>query len=100
MLSYLTNLATMYECIKSWSNHVNKCNQLSAEIDDAVENEKAIVFQMDGNLWGGSELIKNDPKKQNNNGLRFQQFLEKYPFLTVVNNLDLCQGSITRKRIM
>ena len=41
----------------------NFWSRLSAEIDDAVENEKAIVFQMDGNLWGGSELIKNDPKK-------------------------------------
>ena len=73
--------------------------RLSAEIEDAIENEKGIIFQMDGNLWGGSELIKNDPKNQNNNGLRFKQFLEKFPFLTVVNNLDLCQGSITRKRI-
>ena len=73
--------------------------RVSAEIGDAVNLEKAIIFQMDGNLWGGSELIKNDPNSQNNNGLRFQQFLEKYPFLSVVNNSDLCTGNITRKRI-
>ena len=77
----------------------NFWSRLSAEIEDAVNNEKAIIFQMDGNLWGGSDLVKNDPNKQNNNGLRFQKFLEKFPFLTIVNNLDVCNGSITRKRI-
>ena len=32
--------------------------RISAEIEDAQANEKAIIFQMDGNLWGGPELIK------------------------------------------
>ena len=73
--------------------------RLSAEIEDAQTNEKALVFQMDGNLWGGPELIKNDPNKCNNNGNLFKEFLAKYPFLTVVNNLDSCEGSITRRRI-
>ena len=77
----------------------NFWSRVSAEIEDAIENEKAIIFQMDGNLWGGPELIKNDPNKCNSNGILFKQFLAKFPFLTVVNNLDLCEGSITRKRI-
>ena len=73
--------------------------RITAEIEDAQANEKAIIFQMDGNLWGGPELIKYDPNKQNNNGFLFKQFLSKFPFLTVINNLDLCEGSITRKRV-
>ena len=73
--------------------------RMSAEIEEAQVNEKAIILQMDGNLWGGPELIKNDPNKCNNNGLHFKKFLSKHPFLSVVNNLDLCEGSITRKRV-
>ena len=74
-------------------------SRVSSEIEDAQANEKAIIFQMDENLWGGPELIKDDPNKCNNNGLHFKKFLSKYPFLTVLNNLDLCEGSITRKRV-
>ena len=73
--------------------------RLASEVKDAIENEKAILFQMDGNLWGGPELIKNDPNKCNVNGLLFRRFLAKFPSLSIVNNSDLCEGSITRKRI-
>ena len=73
--------------------------RLASEVEDAIENEKAILFQMDGNLWGGPELIKNDPNKCNGNGLLFKQFVAKFPSLSIVNNSELCEGSITRKRI-
>ena len=34
----------------------------------------------------------------NNNGKMFKEFLEKFPHLTVVNSLDICEGVITRSR--
>ena len=53
---------------------------------------------MDGNLWAGPEVVKNDPHKCNQNGQLFRDFLKMFPQLYVVNNLDLCQGLITRRR--
>ena len=53
---------------------------------------------MDGNLWAGSSLIKDDPNPCNANGKLFKEFLNKHPHLKVVNSLELCEGLITRKR--
>ena len=53
---------------------------------------------MDGNLWAGKQIMKNDAYEQNQNGKMFQEFLKKHPHLIVVNNLDLCEGLITRRR--
>ena len=57
------------------------------------------VLQIDGNLWAGANLIPGDPNPMNNNGRHFKDFLSKYPNLTVVNSLSICQGVITRRRI-
>ena len=73
--------------------------KLSNEIEDALANDACVVFQMDGNLWAGPEVVKNDPNPCNSNGKLFIDFLKKFPQLTVVNSLDLCQGLITRRRI-
>ena len=53
---------------------------------------------MDGNLHAGSDIIKNDPNPQNQNGKMFVQFLRRNTSLTVVNSLSICEGLITRKR--
>ena len=45
------------------------------------------------------ETFQGDPRKQNNNGKLFQQFLSRQPHLTVVNSLPLCEGLITRSRV-
>ena len=73
-------------------------SRLSTEIDEALVNEKAIILQMDGNLWAGPEIIKNDPHQCNANGQFLRDFLTMFPQLNVVNNLDLCEGIITRRR--
>ena len=73
-------------------------SRLTTEIEEAMENEKAIILQMDGNLWAGPEVIKNDPHQCNVNGQFLRDFLEIFPQLCVVNNLDLCEGIITRRR--
>ena len=73
-------------------------SRLATEVEDALENQKAIIIQMDGNLWAGPEVIKNDPHQCNQNGQLFRDFLKMFPQLYVVNNLDLCQGLITRRR--
>ena len=72
--------------------------KLSNEVMEANLSDACTIIQMDGNLWGGPELIKNDPNKANDNGRLFKTFLENHPHITVVNNLDICQGSITRTR--
>ena len=72
--------------------------RLSKEIEEAHEHDLGIIFQMDGNLWAGTELIKDDPNECNNNGKLFKKFLEEHPYLCVVNSLDCCQGTITRER--
>ena len=53
---------------------------------------------MDGNLWAGKSIIKDDPREQNQNGKLFQKFLIEHPNLNVVNALPLCDGNITRRR--
>ena len=53
---------------------------------------------MDGNLHAGSNILKNDPNIQNQNGKLFGQFLDRNPNLIVVNTLEICEGIITRKR--
>ena len=55
---------------------------------------------MDGNLHAGNNLIRNDPNEQNMNGFLFCEFLERNPQLIVVNTLDICEGLITRKRVL
>ena len=72
--------------------------KLTAEVENANLSECAIIIQMDGNLWGGPEVVKNDPNHINNNGKLFKDFLRRNPQLTVGNNLDICEGSITRSR--
>ena len=72
---------------------------LNAEVLNATNNGAAFVLQMDGNLWAGKGILKNDPKDQNQNGKYFEKFLQQNPHLTVVNALQLCNGNITRRKI-
>ena len=58
-------------------------SRLSAEIEEAIDNEKAIILQMDGNLWAGPEVIKNDPHQCNANGQLLKDFLKMFPQLCV-----------------
>ena len=72
---------------------------LDTDVIEAKKEGAGLIIQMDGNLWGGEEIVKNDPRPQNSNGLIFKNFLEQNPHLTVVNNLSQCEGLITRERI-
>ena len=71
--------------------------RLTSEVEDAQENETGFILQMDGNLWAGSDVIKDDPNPCNANGKLFKEFLKRHPHLKVVNSLDLCEGLITRQ---
>ena len=71
---------------------------MSKEVKEAYESNCAIIFQMDGNLWAGKDLIKGDPHECNNNGKLFKKFLQEHPYLCVVNSLQICEGIITRRR--
>ena len=56
------------------------------------------MLQMDSNAHLGKNIIKEDPHEQNSNGKMFLDFMERMPHLTIVNTLELCEGSITRMR--
>ena len=85
--------------MESRSRKLKFCERVGAEIEDADENDKAIIFQMDGNLHVGPEIIPGDPNQCNTNGRLFKEFLDKYPHLTVVNGRNLCEKVITRRRV-
>ena len=73
-------------------------NYLDTEVIEAKKEGAGLIIQMDGNLWAGDAIVKNDPRSQNSNGILFKNFLNRNPHLTVVNNLSLCEGLITRER--
>ena len=72
---------------------------LDEEVDQAASNNTGFLLQFDGNLWGGESVVLGDPRPQNKNGRLFELFLERHPQLTIVNNLPICEGVITRRRI-
>ena len=71
---------------------------LETEANYADLEGDGLIIQMDGNLHAGSNILKNDPNIQNQNGKLFGQFLDRNPNLIVVNTLEICEGIITRKR--
>ena len=71
---------------------------LEREANYADLEGDGLLIQMDGNLHAGSNILKNDPNIQNQNGKLFGQFLDRNPNLIVVNTLEICEGIITRKR--
>ena len=82
--------------------HIDKKNKfwsfIENEVTEAELEDHGIIFQMDGNLHAGPQLVKSDPNSQNRNGKLFMDFLERNSSLIVVNSLDKCKGVITRKR--
>jgi hypothetical protein len=72
---------------------------LDREIKEAEEMDQGVILGFDSNCHPGPSVVKNDPMPgPNKNGQRFLDFLEENPCLIVVNSLNLCQGTITRKR--
>ena len=71
---------------------------LEEEVFLAEQSDAGLVLHMDGNLWAGESIIPGDPRSQNKNGKKFQNFLEQHPNLKVVNSLPLCSDLITRSR--
>ena len=74
-------------------------NRLKAEVEDADNNDKAIIIQMDGNLHAGNEIIPGDPNVCNGNGKLLKKFIEEFSHLTIINATNLCDKVITRKRV-
>ena len=72
---------------------------LDEEVIQADLSGDGFVLHFDGNLWAGDELVPGDPRPQNRNGKKFEEFLKRNPHLSVVNSLSLCEGLITRRRV-
>ena len=84
------------------NENIEKKNNFWKYLDEEVLNAKSagsgLIIQMDGNLWAGSQIIPNDPRKQNRNGKLFEEFLMRNSHLSVVNALNICEGVISRSR--
>ena len=74
-------------------------NYLDKEVIEAEEEHLGLVIQIDSNCWAGSLIIPNDPNVQNANGKLLELFLSRNKEIHLVNSLNLCEGTITRKRL-
>ena len=63
----------------------------------AEQSGAGFILHFDGNLWAGDKLVPGDPRKQNQNGKNFEEFLERHSHLSIVNALPQCEGLITRR---
>ena len=72
--------------------------RVAAEVNSAAEAGTEIIIMMDGNLHAGDSIIPGDPNNMNDNGRRFQQFLNNNSQLSLLNGSDICDGTITRSR--
>ena len=72
--------------------------KLEEEIEMAQDNDCLVMIEMDANSKLGWEIIKDDPNEKSANGDLLLGIIERTN-LTVVNSLDLCQGTITRSTI-
>ena len=70
------------------------------EVDKAWKDGKGYVLQGDLNARLGPEKLPNDPNPSNENGRLFSDFLNRHPQLSVVNSLAICEGLITRRRVL
>ena len=71
---------------------------LEEQIISAFDNGCGIIMECDANAKLGWDIIKNDPNAQSNNGVLLWSLVSRNN-LTVVNSLDVCNGTITRKRV-
>ena len=68
---------------------------IEQEIQNASKNGAGMIIQIDGNLWAGNKIVKNDPNTQNQNGRLFEDFLKRNRNITA---LLICKSKITRAR--
>ena len=100
------NLGVKVRCVNGYGPQENDLmskktkfwERLGLEVEEAISEGKGFLLQMDGNLHVGPELVPGDPNPCNSNGKLFKTFLLTYSHLTVVNSMDVCSGTITRKR--
>ena len=71
---------------------------LDVEINESEAMEQGLIIQLDANAHLGPDILKGDPNPRNTNVTLFCEFLDRNPGITVVNNLKLCKGLITRRR--
>ena len=63
---------------------------LEDDVFFAEQSGAGFILHFDGNLWAGSDIVPNDPRRQNRNGKMFREFLNNHPHLHVVNTLPHC----------
>ena len=73
-------------------------NFLSKEVIGAEQEGQGLLIQMDSNAHAGSSMLPHDMIPQNNNGKLLLAFVAQHPSISVVNAMDLCEGTVTRIR--
>ena len=71
---------------------------MSKEVIEAEDEQQGLLIQMDANAYVGRSVLKHDMKPQNDNGKILCAFLKRHPNVSVVNAMDLCEGTVTRIR--
>ena len=71
---------------------------IETEVKNAEVAGAGFILQMDSKCHLGKDIIKDDVNAQNSNGKLFKKFMERNPSLTIINSLQLCEGTITRMR--
>ena len=73
-------------------------NALEEQAISAYQSGAEFILQMDSNAHLGEKIIPGDPNPLNLNGQLFLDFLERVPYLNLINSSQLCEGVITRNR--
>ena len=71
---------------------------LETEIEKAALAGRSVLVEMDANAKLGNKYIKGDPHEMSPNGLILAKIVERQ-MLIVGNGLNICKGTISRKRV-
>jgi hypothetical protein len=74
-------------------------SRLDQEVKNAQMFECFVCIEMDANAKVGWDIIEGDPHPTSQNGELLLDFVRRNN-LVICNASDLCEGKITRKRVM
>ena len=87
------------ECEKDEDVKDDFWNYLLLDSKMAEENNQLFLLEMDSNAWVGDKLLSFDKNRQNKNGRKFEDFLNKRESLSLTNSSNKCTGQLTRVRV-
>ena len=70
---------------------------VSNDLAEAMKNKEEYLIEMDANSYLGPNLLPKDPRKQNINGKKMEEFLNDNGNVVLLNASNKCEGTITRE---